>query len=79
MDDKEKSEDVVRHVTTLDDGTYIIEYADGRLERVKSETDWVRLAAMNDEDIDTSDAPELVDWSSAKRGVFTEQARGKRK
>lgn len=28
------------------------------------------LAALNDEAIDTSDAPELIDWSGARRGLF---------
>jgi uncharacterized protein (DUF4415 family) len=28
------------------------------------------LAALRDDDIDTSDAPELLDWSGAKRGAF---------
>ena len=28
------------------------------------------LAAMPEEDIDTSDIPEIVDWSNARRGVF---------
>jgi uncharacterized protein (DUF4415 family) len=28
------------------------------------------LAAVPDEAIDTSDAPELLDWSGAKRGLF---------
>jgi uncharacterized protein (DUF4415 family) len=28
------------------------------------------LAALSDEAIDTSDAPELHDWSGAKRGLF---------
>ena len=28
------------------------------------------LAAMAEEDIDTSDIPEVLDWSGAKRGVF---------
>ena len=28
------------------------------------------LAAMSDDDIDTSDIPEIVDWSNARRGVF---------
>ena len=28
------------------------------------------LAAVPDSAIDTSDAPELLDWSGAKRGVF---------
>ena len=29
-----------------------------------------RLATMRDEDIDTSDAPEITDWSGAERGKF---------
>lgn len=29
-----------------------------------------RLAALPDEAIDTSDAPELQNWSGAKRGLF---------
>jgi uncharacterized protein (DUF4415 family) len=29
-----------------------------------------RLAALPDEDIDTSDIPEVTDWSSAVRGKF---------
>ena len=28
------------------------------------------LAALPDEAIDTSDAPQLLDWSGAKRGLF---------
>jgi uncharacterized protein (DUF4415 family) len=28
------------------------------------------LAALPDEAIDTSDIPEILDWSNAKRGVF---------
>jgi uncharacterized protein (DUF4415 family) len=28
------------------------------------------LATLRDEDIDTSDAPELLDWSGARRGLF---------
>ena len=29
-----------------------------------------RLAVLPDDDIDTSDAPELRDWSGARRGLF---------
>jgi uncharacterized protein (DUF4415 family) len=28
------------------------------------------LASLSDDAIDTSDAPELLDWSGAKRGLF---------
>jgi uncharacterized protein (DUF4415 family) len=66
-------EDIVRYVTSLDDGTYIVEHADGRLERVKSETDWARLRAMTEEEIEAAARadPEWeglldVDWSKAK-------------
>src|ERR1700674_2973255 len=33
-------------------------------------TELKSLAALADEAIDTSDAPELLDWSGAKRGLF---------
>ena len=35
-----------------------------QLEELKS------LAALPDEAIDTSDAPEVLDWSDSKRGLF---------
>jgi len=34
----------------------------------RAETD--ALAAMNDDQIDTTDMPEQLDWSGARRGVF---------
>ena len=65
-------EDIVRFVTTLDDGTYIVEHADGRLERVKSQTDWARVKAMTEEEIEAAAQadPEWegdldIDWSNA--------------
>jgi uncharacterized protein (DUF4415 family) len=57
-----KSEYIVRHVASLDDGTHIIEHPDGRLERRKSETDWARLDALTDEEIEASIAND-PDWS----------------
>jgi uncharacterized protein (DUF4415 family) len=70
--DREK-EDIVRLVTTLDDGTSIIEHADGRLERTKSKTDWARLRAMTEEEIEAAARadPEWeglldIDWSKAE-------------
>ena len=69
--DREK-EDIVRLVTTLDDGTSIIEHADGRLERMKSKTDWASLRAMTEEEIEAAARadPEWeglldIDWSKA--------------
>jgi uncharacterized protein (DUF4415 family) len=65
-------EHIVRHVASLGDGTYIIEHPDGRLERRKSETDWARLDAITDEEIEASiaDDPDWqefkdIDWSKA--------------
>jgi uncharacterized protein (DUF4415 family) len=68
-----KEENIVRFVTSLDDGTYIVEHAaDGRLERVKSGTDWARLQAMTEEQIEAAARadPEWeglldIDWSEA--------------
>ena len=69
--DREK-EDIIRLVTTLDDGTSIIEHADGRLERMKSKTDWASLRAMTEEEIEAAARadPEWeglldIDWSKA--------------
>jgi uncharacterized protein (DUF4415 family) len=41
-------------VATLADGTHIVEHADGRLERRKSQTDWARLAAMTEKTIEAA-------------------------
>jgi uncharacterized protein (DUF4415 family) len=57
-----KSEYIVRHIASLDDGTHIVEHPDGRLERRKSETDWARLDALTDEEIEASIAND-PDWS----------------
>ena len=69
---RRENEHVVRHVASLGDGTYIIEHPDGRLERRKSETDWARVNAMTDEEIEASIASDPdwqefkdVDWSRA--------------
>jgi uncharacterized protein (DUF4415 family) len=74
MANKEKEEDIVRFVASLDDGTYIVEHSDGRLERVKSGTDWARLDAMTEEEIEANARadPEWeglldIDWSDAVR------------
>ncbi|MGH6736649.1 MAG: BrnA antitoxin family protein [Methyloceanibacter sp.] len=63
----------MRLVASLDDGTYVVEHADGRLERVKDETDWARLKAMTEEEIEAAARadPEWeglldIDWSKAE-------------
>src|SRR5512147_1052351 len=64
MSDKKKTtyKKIVKLVTSLPDGTHIIENEDGQLERRKSLTDWARLDALTDEEIEASikDDP---DWS----------------
>ena len=53
---------IVKHVASLSDGTHIIEHPDGRLEKRKSETDWARVDALTDEEIEASIAND-PDWS----------------
>ena len=36
----------------------------------QQKADLERLRNLQDEEIDTSDAPEILDWSNAKRGMF---------
>lgn len=36
----------------------------------KQKAEFKALAALPDEQIDTSDIPEVLDWSDAKRGIF---------
>jgi len=65
-------EHIIRLITALPDGTHIIEHPDGRLERTQGQTDWARVDAMTDQDIeravaDDADAVPLdVDWSNAE-------------
>jgi uncharacterized protein (DUF4415 family) len=59
---RRKDEHIVRHVASMEDGTYIIEHPNGKLERRKSETDWERLDALTDKEIDASIAND-PDWS----------------
>jgi uncharacterized protein (DUF4415 family) len=60
----------LKHIVDLPDGTFIVEYPDGRLERVHDQTDWARLDTLSDEEIDVScaDDPDwqdlqTIDWS----------------
>jgi uncharacterized protein (DUF4415 family) len=59
---RRKDEHIVRHVASMEDGTYFIEPPNGKLERRKSETDWERLDALTDKEIDASIAND-PDWS----------------
>jgi uncharacterized protein (DUF4415 family) len=43
--------------------------ASSKLTR-KQSAELKSLAALSDDAIDTSDAPELLDWSDARRGLF---------
>jgi uncharacterized protein (DUF4415 family) len=67
------AEHIVRYVTALPDGTHIIEHPDGRLERRRNETDWARVDATTDEEIEKSIAADPdwaefkdIDWSKAE-------------
>lgn len=67
-----KGEHIVKFVVSLPDGTYIVEHPDGRLQRCKSQTDWKKIDALTDEDIEASIATDPdwrefkdLDWSKA--------------
>jgi uncharacterized protein (DUF4415 family) len=68
--DREK---IVRYVASLDDGTSIVEYEDGHLERRASQTDWARVDALSDEEVEAAAADDPdeegfqdIDWSKAE-------------
>ncbi len=72
MGKKRTKEHIVTLVASLPDGTHIIEHPDGHLERRKSETNWARLRALTDKEIDASIANDPdwadfkdIDWSEA--------------
>jgi uncharacterized protein (DUF4415 family) len=56
---------IVKLVASLADGTHIIEHPNGQLERQKSRTDWKRLDALTDEEIEASIAND-PDWQEFK-------------
>jgi uncharacterized protein (DUF4415 family) len=58
---KRRKQHIVKLVASLRDGTHIIEHPDGRLERRKGETDWKRLDALTDKDIEAAVAND-PDW-----------------
>jgi len=68
----EQKEHIVRLLGSLPDGTYIVEHPDGRLERKTDQTDWARVDATTDADIDRAIAedadsdPANFDWSKAE-------------
>jgi uncharacterized protein (DUF4415 family) len=69
---RKTDEEIVTFVGSLGDGTYIVEHPNGRLERQKNQTDWARLDALTDEEIEASIANDPdwaefkdVDWSKA--------------
>lgn len=44
-------EHIVQYVSSEPDGYYIVRHPDGRLERLKDQTNWERLDALTEEDI----------------------------
>jgi uncharacterized protein (DUF4415 family) len=66
-------EQIVTLVATLDDGTSIVQHVDGRLERRAGETDWARLDALTDDEIEQAarsdpdwDGLLDIDWSQVE-------------
>jgi uncharacterized protein (DUF4415 family) len=59
---KKQKEYMVTLVASLPDGTHIVEHPDGHLERHKGQTDWKRLDALTDEQIEESIRND-PDWS----------------
>jgi uncharacterized protein (DUF4415 family) len=60
--EQNSGEDIVTLIASLPDGTSILEHADGRLERHKSQTDWAALDALTDEEIEAAIKND-PDWS----------------
>lgn len=67
------NEVIVKFVGDLGDGTFIVEHADGRLERQRDETDWNRVNKITVEELEKiiADDPDEVpfrdiDWSTVK-------------
>ena len=44
-------EHIIQYVSSEPDGHYIVRHPDGRLERLKDQTNWERLDALTEEDI----------------------------
>ena len=58
-------ENIVTHLASLPDGTFIVQHKDGRLERLKNETDWAKVDALTDEEIEAAMADD-PDWAEFK-------------
>lgn len=52
---------IVKLVSQLPEGEAILEHEDGRLERVKNQTDWARVDVMTDDEIEAA-ARSDPDW-----------------
>ena len=64
---------IVTFIAELDDNSYIVEHEDGRLERVKDRTDWARIDALTDDEIEQAarsdpdwDGLLDIDWSQVE-------------
>jgi uncharacterized protein (DUF4415 family) len=62
---KKKTEHIVTLVASLPDGTHIIEHPNGRLERLKSGTDWERVDKLTEAELEVSIADD-PDWEEFK-------------
>ncbi|PZR86138.1 MAG: hypothetical protein DI537_29245 [Stutzerimonas stutzeri] len=66
-------ERIIRLIDQLPDGQTIVEHEDGRLERVKDRTDWARVDALTDDEIEQAarsdpdwDGLLDIDWSQVE-------------
>jgi len=76
---KNDTETIVQFVGEIDDKRYVVRHADGHLEIKEDQTDWARVDALTDEDIERSieGDPDWepfrdIDWSKAEFIVPTE-------
>jgi uncharacterized protein (DUF4415 family) len=67
------TERIVRLIGQLPSGEAVVEHEDGRLERVKDRTDWARVDALTDEQIEQAarsdpdwDGLLDIDWSQVE-------------
>lgn len=66
-------ERIIRLIDQLPDGQTIVEHEDGRLERVKDRTDWARVDALTNDEIEQAarsdpdwDGLLDIDWSQVE-------------
>jgi uncharacterized protein (DUF4415 family) len=69
-----RKEKMTRALLT-EDGAVLVEQPNGSYRRAEGKTDWKRLAAMSDEEIDYSEIPELDETFWAKAALRLPQTK----